>query len=189
MLRIIIVAIALGFALAMDAFAVSIANGMKEPSMRKKKGIMIASSFGVFQGLMPLIGYFLGALLLSKIEGVIPYVALGLLVFLGIKMIVDGFMDEDKEEHHEHLGVKLILIQSIATSIDALSVGFTISDYTLIEALITCLIVILITTFVCLLGVLMGEKFGSKLGDKAVIIGGIILILIGLEIFITGVFF
>lgn len=189
MYRIILVVIALGFALAMDAFAVSIANGMKEPNMNKKKGMLIASSFGVFQGAMPLIGYFLGSLLLSKIEWIVPYVALGLLVFLGVKMIVDGFMDDDNEEHHEHLGIKLILIQSIATSIDALSVGFTISDYTVIEALITCLIVILITTFVCLFGVLMGEKFGSKLGDKAVIVGGIILILIGLEIFITGVFF
>ena len=187
MQRIIIVAIALGFALAMDAFAVSMANGMKEPKMDKRKALFIALSFGVFQGGMPFIGYLLGSFLLSKIEWIIPYIALILLTYLGIKMIVDG--SNNKEEINDELKIKLILIQALATSIDALSVGFTISNYSLFESSITCVCVMLITGILCFMGVLMGERLGNKLKGKSVIVGGIILILIGLEIFIGGVFF
>lgn len=185
MIRIVIIAILLGVALAMDAFAISIVDGLEEPNMKKKKALFISANFGLFQGLMPFCGYLLGFVLLSKIEWLIPYVALILLTFLGVRMLIDGFTHNEEEKIH-HLGIKVILLQAVATSIDALSVGFTISNYTFIEALITCLIVTFMTFIICLFGVIMGEKFGKKLGNKAILLGGIILIAIGLEIFITS---
>ena len=145
--------------------------------------------FGLFQGVMPLLGYFVGAQILTKIEWIIPWVALGILGFLGVKMIRDGIKGEEDEECCSSLTIKLILIQALATSIDALSVGFTISDYKVIEALVCTGIVALITFIICFIAVFIGKKFGNKLGNKAVIFGGIILVLIGIEIFISGMFF
>ena len=188
MTAIIITSIFLGIGLAMDACAVSMANGLKEPNMKINKTVFIALMFGLFQGLMPLIGYFVGAQVLTKIEWIIPWVALIILGFLGSKMIHDGIKGED-EEVNKDLTIKLILVQALATSIDALSVGFTISDYKVVEAIISTGIVALITFFICFCAVFIGKKFGTKLGNKAVIFGGVILILIGIEIFISGMFF
>ena len=188
MTTIIITSIFLGIGLAMDACAVSMANGLKEPNMNINKTIFIALMFGLFQGLMPLIGYFVGAQILTKIEWIIPWVALIILGFLGGKMIMDGIKGEDEEDNKD-LTIKLVLIQALATSIDALSVGFTISDYKVLEALICTGLVAIITFIICFSAVFIGKKFGTKLGNKAVIFGGVILILIGIEIFISGMFF
>ena len=188
MTTIIITSIFLGIGLAMDACAVSMANGLKEPNMNINKTIFIALMFGLFQGLMPLIGYFVGAQILTKIEWVIPWVALIILCFLGGKMIHDGLIGED-EEINKDLTIKLILVQALATSIDALSVGFTISDYNVLEAIISTGLVAIITFIICFSAVFIGKKFGTQLGNKAVIFGGGILILIGIEIFISGMFF
>lgn len=187
MIEVGITSLFLGIGLAMDACAVSMANGMKEPNMKLRKTLFISLMFGLFQGLMPLIGYLIGSQLLTKIEWIIPWVALGILGILGIKMIIDGVKGE--EEEIKDLTLKLIFIQAIATSIDALSVGFTISNYSLIDAFLCTGMVALITFFICVGAVFIGKKFGDKLGSKAVIIGGIILTLIGLEIFITALFF
>lgn len=188
MTTIIITSIFLGIGLAMDACAVSMANGLKEPNMKINKTLFIALMFGLFQGLMPLLGYFVGAQVLTKIEWIIPWVALIILGFLGGKMIMDGIKGEDEEDNKD-LTIKLVLIQALATSIDALSVGFTISDYKVLEALICTGLVALITFIICFCAVFVGKKFGTKLGNKAVIFGGIILILIGIEIFVSGIFF
>ena len=130
----------------------------------------------------------MGSQILTKIEWIIPWAALIILGYLGGKMIYDGIKGE-KEADEKALTLKVILIQAIATSIDALSVGFTISDYTLIEALVCVGCVAVITFVICVGAVFIGRKFGTKLGNKAILIGGIILIAIGIEIFISGMFF
>jgi putative Mn2+ efflux pump MntP len=178
----------LGIALAMDACAVSMTNGLNEPCMKLKKVIVIAFMFGLFQGAMPLIGYFLGHALLSLIEPYIPWIALVILSFLGVRMIIEGSKKNDCEEVKK-LTFTVLIIQAIATSIDALSTGLAIADYTPINAIICASIVMLVTAIICVCAVYIGKKFGTKLGCRAEIMGGIILIAIGLEIFITGVFF
>ena len=187
----IIVSLFLGFGLAMDACAVSMTNGFTEPQMKMRKTILIAIMFGFFQGFMPLIGYAIGATIIEYIEEFIPWIALALLCFIGGKMIVEAVKEnageENKEDKIKGLTFKALIIQSIATSIDALSVGLTIADYTLTKA-ITCASIIAVVTFlVSFIAVFLGKKFGTRFGNKAEIIGGIILILIGLEIFITGI--
>ena len=172
----------------MDACAVSMANGLKENKMKLNKIIFIALMFGVFQGAMPLIGYLVGSQILTKFDWIIPWAALGILGYLGGKMIYDGIKGEE-ELDDKSLNFKVIFVQAIATSIDALSVGFTISDYKLIEALVCVGCVAAITFAICVGAVFIGKKFGTKLGNKAILIGGIILLLIGLEIFISGMFF
>jgi len=171
----------------MDACAVSMANGLKESKMKVPKILLIALMFGVFQGGMPLIGYFIGSATLNKISWSIPYLALGLLSIIGIRMILDGVKKEE-DINEESLTFKVILLQAIATSIDALTVGFTISNYLLLEALISVLMISVITVVVCFIGVLIGKKFGITLGNKSQIFGGVILLIIGVEIFLKGVF-
>lgn len=178
-----------GIALAMDAFSVSIANGMNEPNIKVKKAFLISGIFAFFQALMPLIGWLCVHTILEKFsifEKFIPYIALGLLSFLGIKMILDGRKkDDDKKVVIGFIG---LIVQGIATSIDALSVGFTIANMVFIEALVCCLIIAIITFIICFIGVYIGKKFGNKFDDKAELIGGIILIIIGIEIFLTNIF-
>ena len=186
----IITAFFLGIGLAMDACAVSMANGLKEKTMKYRKILIIALLFGLFQGFMPLIGYAVGSSILTKIEWIIPWVALILLGIIGVNMILEGIDPEDDEEENDKtsLTFKVLLVQAFATSIDALSVGFTISNYKLFEAIISSSIICCVTAIICLFAVNIGKKFGTKLGNKAEIIGGIILILIGIEIFVTGIF-
>lgn len=192
MIKIIITSFFLGIGLAMDACAVSMANGLKEPKMKLRKIILIAFMFGFFQALMPFIGYLVGSAFLTKISGIIPYVALILLGIVGGKMLFEGIDSKDEiddESKSKELTFKVLIIQAIATSIDALSVGFTISDYKMIEALISVTIIAIVTFIICVGAVFIGKKFGTKLGKKAEILGGIILIAIGIEIFVSGVFF
>lgn len=189
MLQIILTSLLLGVGLAMDACAVSMANGLNEPHMKVGKVLLISALFGIFQGVMPLMGYFVGAATLSKIQWIIPWIALILLAFIGGKMLYDGIKKPEELVEKKNLDCKAILMQCIATSIDALSVGFTIANYTLIEAFICILIVAIVTFTICVCAVYIGKKFGNHLGSKAEIIGGVILILIGLEIFIQGIFF
>ena len=183
----------LGVGLAMDAFSVSMANGLNEPKMRVRRMCLIAGVFAFFQALMPLTGWFCVHNLVrffSVFEKFIPWIALILLAFIGGKMLIEGIKGNDEEDGDggSNLGFKLLMVQGIATSIDALSVGFTISEYGFLMALVCALIISAVTFVICMLGVIIGKKFGTKLAGKASILGGVILILIGLEIFITGVF-
>lgn len=180
---------ALGFGLAMDAFSVSLANGLHEPKMKLKRMLVIAGTFAFFQFLMPLLGWICVHTLLEYFNAfskLIPYIALGLLAFIGGKMLIEGIKGEEGES--EEVGKGALFVQGIATSIDALSVGFTIAHYQLLEALIASLIIGAVTLVICLAGLKIGRTFGMKLAGKASILGGVILIAIGLEIFITGVF-
>ena len=184
--------ILLGIGLAMDAFSVSLANGLNEPCMRKRRMCKIAGIFGFFQALMPMIGWICVHTIVQyfqSFEALIPWIALGLLGYIGGKMLWEGIHDHG-EDPCTKPGVTFqeLLVQGVATSIDALSVGFTIAEYDMIHALISCVIIGAVTLGICLTGLYLGRKFGTKLAGKAGIIGGIILIVIGLEIFISGVF-
>ena len=183
--------ILLGVGLAMDAFSVSMANGLNEPNMKRKKMTIVALVFAGFQALMPMIGWICVHTVVqyfTAFEKLIPWIALGLLGFIGGKMLIEGI--KNKEEEIEAVGVGLsgLLVQGVATSIDALSVGFTISDYGFVMAFVCAMIIAAVTFFICMEGLLIGKKFGTKLSNKASILGGVILIVIGIEIFVTGVF-
>ena len=180
----------LGVGLAMDAFSVSLANGLHDPHMSRRRGTIIAGTFAGFQAAMPMLGWVCVHTiveLFSSFEVFIPWIALALLGYIGGKMLVEGIKGEEAEEAAE-LSAGALFVQGVATSIDALSVGFTISEYGWGMALVCSLIIAVVTFFLCAAGLSLGKKFGTKLSGKASILGGVILIGIGLEIFVTGVF-
>ena len=185
--------ILLGIGLAMDAFSVSLADGLNEPCMKKKKMTLVALVFAVFQALMPLIGWLCVHTIVQYFHTLtvfVPWVAFILLGFIGGKMLHEGITckTDDCACKKESIRFGALLVQGVATSIDALSVGFTIATYDIFMAL-TCAVIIAAVTFgICLLGVYLGKKFGTYFSGKASIFGGIILIAIGLEILITSFF-
>lgn len=181
--------ILLGIGLAMDAFSVSLANGLNEPRMKRSKLLGIAAVFGFFQALMPLIGWICIHTIVQYFtwfEKLIPWIALLLLGYIGGKMLCEGIHCKGECPEKSKLSLGALLVQGIATSIDALSVGFTIADYSPIEALASALIIAVVTFAICIGGLVIGKKAGTKLAGKAGILGGIILIFIGIEIFVTN---
>ena len=184
--------IMLGVGIAMDAFSVSLANGLNEPCMKRRKMCGIAALFAFFQALMPLLGWICIHTVVQyfqSFERLIPWIALGLLGFIGGKMLYEGITakcGEGNEPDCRGVTFGALIVQGIATSIDALSVGFTIADYGLGEALLSALLIAAVTFFICLGGILIGRRVGTCLAGKAGILGGAILIFIGLEIFITS---
>ena len=187
--------ILLGIGLAMDAFSVSLANGLEEPDMKKYRMCFMAGIYAFFQFAMPMIGWICVHTIIKyfeKFELLVPWIALILLLYIGGKMIWEAFHDKQDEETDNQktkLIFSVLLLQGIATSIDALSVGFTIADYGLIMAFVASLIIAVVTFVICMIGLLIGKKAGQYLSSKATILGGIILILIGIEIFVKGIFF
>ena len=185
-----VLSVGLGISLAIDAFSVSLANGLNEPNMKKPKMCAVAGIFSFFQFLMPMLGWLCIHTILQyfkSFEKLIPYIALGLLGYIGGKMIYDGIKHEDCEECRS-TGFAGLIVQGIATSIDALSAGFTITEYSTLEAFVCCGIIAVVTFALCLSGVAIGKRFGTKIANRASIFGGSILIIIGLEIFITSFF-
>ncbi len=182
----------LGVGLAMDAFSVSLANGLNEPCMRRRRMCAMAGVFAGFQFVMPMIGWFCVSAVANAFavfSRFIPWIAFALLGFIGGKMLVEGIFD--KEENvcgKAAVGVAALMMQGVATSIDALSVGFTIAEYNWLQALVCSLVIAAATFVICVGGVLIGRKAGMKLAGKAGILGGAILIAIGMKIFIEGVF-
>ena len=172
--------ILLGIGLAMDAFSVSMANGLNEPFMSRKRMTAMALVYAGFQFLMPVVGWVCVHTIVScfnAFQKFIPWIALFLLLYIGGKMLIEGIRDKKEDgEEGKRLGKGTLLIQGIATSIDALSVGFTISEYNGV------------TFLICMGGLQIGKKVGTKLAGKASVLGGIILIAIGVEIFVTGIF-
>ena len=179
-----------GVGLAMDAFSVSLANGLNEPKMKKNRMCKIAGVFAFFQFLMPMIGWVCVHTVVQyfqAFERFIPWIALFLLLYIGGSMLLEGIKGGEEEEEH-YVGKRALLMQGIATSIDALSVGFTIADYGFMMAFVCSVIIAVVTFFICYGGLEIGKKVGTKLSNKAAILGGAILIFIGIEIFVTGVF-
>lgn len=180
----------LGVALSMDAFSISLANGLKNAKMTLNKMMSISGVFAIFQAIMPLIGWVCVHAIVEHFkmfEKYIPFISLILLLFIGIKMLVENKKNNDSDNEDKNLTITTLLIQGIATSIDALSVGFTIAEYEFPMAMVCVSIIAVITFFICLFGVFIGKKFGNKFSQKAEVFGGVILILIGIEIFITGI--
>ena len=183
--------ISTGVGLAMDAFSVSLTDGLSEPKMKQKKMLTIAGLFVLFQAVMPLAGWFCVHTLVSyfnAFEPFIPWIALALLAYIGGKMLYEGIKCEGEECKLVRLGFGTLLIQGVATSIDALSVGFTISDYNLIEALICAIVIAAVTFIICYAGIIIGRRIGTAISGKAQIFGGTILIIIGIWIFLKGTF-
>lgn len=178
-----------GVGLAMDAFSVSLANGLNEPKMKKSRICLIAGTFAGFQILMPLIGWFCVhtiAELFGVFQKFIPWIALILLLYIGGKMLLEGIRNKEDETEKTAVGLGELMVQGIATSIDALSVGFTIASYDAAHAVMESAIIGIVTFAICVAGLLIGRKAGTKLAGKASILGGIILIAIGIEIFVSG---
>lgn len=176
------------FALSMDAFAVSITKGITLNKINKQIAFKIAFFFGLFQGVMPFIGWFLGIRFESYIKSIDHWIAFFLLSFIGIKMILDAKeVDNDvlntNEKYNSLYSInnKELIILSIATSIDALAVGISFA-FLNIDIVPICLSIGIITFLVCFIGVIIGKKIGAMFKNYAQIIGGIILILIGLNI-------
>ena len=191
-IRFFVSSILLGVGLAMDAFSVSLANGLNDPAMKKKRMCSVAGVFAFFQAFMPMTGWLLVHTMLryfKMFEPFIPWIALALLAFIGGKMLIEGIRGGEEDVKRETLTAWVLFIQGIATSIDALSVGFTIADYNCGQALMASMIIALVTFVICIAGLVIGKKCGTKLSSKASVLGGVILIGIGVEIFITGVFF
>lgn len=182
----------LGVGLAMDAFSVSLANGLNEPYMKKSRMCGIAGVFAFFQALMPMLGWLCIHTIVNvfqAFEKCIPWIALVLLGFIGGKMLLEGVKGgDDDDDELKAVGFAGLMVQGIATSIDALSVGFTIADYDFWTALLAAVIIAVVTFFICFGGLEIGKKVGTRLAGKANILGGVILIFIGLEIFLTSMF-
>ena len=181
----VIESILLGVGLAMDAFSVSAVTGLNEPEMTKKRMGIVAGTFGLFQTAMPIIGWFCVHEIAEYFESfrrITPLLALILLLYIGGKMLISGIHGVD-QDNKPALSFGDLMIQGLATSIDALSVGFTIAEYNWINAISSSLIIGVVTFIICIGGLLIGRAFGTKLSGKAQILGGVILILIGVKIF------
>lgn len=181
----------LGVGLAMDAFSVSLADGLHDPEMKPRKACGIAILFAIFQGMMPLIGWVCIHTIVQyfrAFEKLIPWIALILLGYIGVNMLRDGICEcrEGEDCKCQELTLPVLLLQAVATSIDALSVGFTIADYDFSAALVAVLLIAAVTFVICLTGVELGKKVGTRISGKAGILGGCILIFIGLQIFIQN---
>lgn len=182
----------LAVGLSMDAFAVSVTNGMTKKNVTLGWTVGIAACFGLFQGLMPTLGYFLGSTFTQYITRFDHFVALILLGFIGGKMLLDGIKCGDEcDMSVTTLTLGALLVQGVATSIDALAVG--VSFAAVMDSMTLALAaagIITVTTFLfSFVGVLIGKKFGDVLNNKAQIVGGLILIAIGVKIFVDHVFF
>lgn len=181
--------ILLGVGLAMDAFSVSLANGLHEPRMARGKMCGVAGVFAFFQALMPMAGWICVHTVVRyfrSFERAVPWIALILLCFIGGKMLFEKTEGEMSSCQGRGVDGPTLLIQGVATSIDALSVGFTIADYELSAAMAAAAVIAAVTWVICMAGLSIGKKAGMRLAGKANILGGIILIFIGVEIFISG---
>ena len=192
----------LGVGLAMDAFSVSVANGLADSGMNKGRMFSIAGTFAGFQFLMPMIGWLLvteAARVFKWFSPLIPWIALVLLLIIGGGLLKDGIEElreskagtakEAEPEETARLTFRALMMQGVATSIDALSVGFTTASYNSMQALVSSLIIGVVTLIICLAGLRIGRRLGELLAGRASILGGLILIGIGLEIWVKGVFF
>lgn len=170
----------LGIGLAMDAFAVSICKGLSMKKMNWKNAMIIAFYFGVFQAIMPAIGYFLGTTFESFVTTIDHWLAFILLSIIGGNMIKESF-DNEEEKKNDRVDFKTMIVLALATSIDALAVGITFAFFD-VNLILAISIIGVITFFVSLLGVKVGNRFGDKYQNKAELMGGIILVLLGIKI-------
>ena len=177
--------ILLGIALAVDALAVSIANGIKYYNYTKKNMFLASISFGVFQAVLPLLGYFVFTPFIKYVDSIDHWIVLILLSYLGIDMIKDSFKKDEEINTQEKFTFKILMFESVATAIDALSVGITLPSLAL-NPYMSCFIIGLSTTVICFIGHALGKKIGMLLKNKALLFGGIVLIAIGIKEVLEG---
>ena len=170
-----------GIGLAMDAFAVSICKGLSMKTMSWKKAIIVGLYFGIFQALMPVIGYFLGSTFETIVTKVDHWIAFGLLSFIGINMLKEAFGKRGEENQNDRVDFKTMSILAIATSIDALAVGITFA-FLKVNMMLATLMIGIVTFVICVIGVKIGNKFGDQYERKAEVVGGLILIFMGIKI-------
>jgi putative Mn2+ efflux pump MntP len=183
--------ILLGVGLAMDAFSVSMANGLQNPGMSRKRMLGIAGTFAGFQFLMPVIGWICVHTISERFtafQKMVPWIAFFLLIFIGGKMVLEGIKGTEEIEEEIRISKSELIVQGIATSIDALSVGFTIASYSATQAFTASLLIAVTTLVICAAGVRIGRYFGMRLAGRASILGGVILIAIGCKILFGGGF-
>lgn len=202
--ELIITSILLGVGLAMDAFSVSLADGLEEKDLNAARVLTIAGTFAAFQFLMPLAGWLLvhtAAEMFTSFQKFIPWIALILLLYIGGKMLIEGIRGSRSKEgaegpgevHEEsaagsgRLSAADLALQGVATSIDALSVGFTIAAYSAFTAFASSAIIGAVTLVICIAGLHLGRKIGTYIAGKASVFGGVILIAIGIEIWMRGI--
>ncbi|MGN0612887.1 MAG: manganese efflux pump MntP family protein [Porcipelethomonas sp.] len=181
--------ILIGIGLSMDAFAVSVTNGLCCNNIRKSTAAATGLCFGGFQGLMPLIGYFLGIGFAKYISAFDHIIALVLLGFIGGQMIWESFKKDEEECHGNKLTAKMLFMQGIATSIDALAVGVSFAAMRNVNIFFAAAAICCITFVFSVAGVYIGRKSGTFLNNKAQLVGGLILVGIGIKIFVEHVFF
>lgn len=169
--------------LSMDAFAASVCKGLSNTKNKLKNSLIISLSFGTFQALMPLIGYYLGNIMSDKIIKYDHYIALILLTLIGISMIKES---KENDNINNNITIKEIIILSIATSIDALVVGITLS-FLQVNIFLSVSFIGITTAFICLIGFYLGNFIGNRLNKYSKLLGGIILITIGIKIFIEHI--
>ena len=172
--------------LSMDAFAVSIGKGLTVSQLKPRHSLTVGLWFGLFQALMPMLGYLLAAKFSTLVAAFDHWIAFLLLALIGSNMIREACSD-DPEKHTHDFAPRTMFILAVATSIDALSVGVTQASYNLAMELVSSLIIAAVTFVICMAGIFIGKKFGTHLAGKAAILGGIILIVIGIQIFLTGI--
>lgn len=194
-LNIILVSVSM----AVDCMTIGATDGIQEPNMKKRKIFFIAFIFGLFQGLMPVIGYFVGYYFKDKLEAYIPWIAFSLLTLLGLKNIFEWAKERikakkekdnpetEKEETKKELSIPTILVQGIATSIDALSIGFVYLNYSVTNAMIVFSIIAVVTFSLSLLTIFLGKKIGGWLENWSGLIAGIVFIGIGLKILLESI--
>ena len=175
----------IGVGLSMDAFAVSVCKGLAMKKMDIKKALVCSLYFGVFQALMPLIGFLLGSGFKNVVSSIDHWIAFVLLGIIGINMIKEA---KSCDVVNDSMDVKTMLTLAVATSIDALAIGVTFA-FLKVSIIPAVSIIGLITFFCCFIGVKLGSVFGEKLKSKAEIMGGVMLILIGTKILIEHLFF
>ena len=189
MIVIVFNSILLGLGLAMDAFSVSVAEGLAEPEMKSSRMFLISGTFAVFQFAMPVIGWLLILLLVDAFEGlanVVPFIAFALLAFIGGKMILES-MNQRKTENAAVTSIPGLLALGLATSLDALSAGTTMTEYDRTQVIIGSLIIGAMTLIVCFSGIIIGKKIGDRFSSKAGILGGCVLLSIALKSLIEGI--
>lgn len=185
----------------MDAVAVSVSNGIADHKMKWGKVLLISGAFGLFQGIMPFLGYLLGSLFARFIEIIAPYLAFVLLGFIGGKMMFEAIRDirhpelkksEDESKNYTHLTIGVLFVQAVATSIDAFAVGVNMACYESAGTLampvwLACVVIACITFLLCIIAVLVGKKTGDVFSDKATLAGGIILVIIAIKMLVEGI--
>lgn len=174
----------LAVGLSMDAFAVSVCKGLSVEKVKVKHYFIVGSWFGGFQALMPAIGYLIGSAFERYITAVDHWIAFGLLVFLGVKMIIEAFKKGD-EEMNASFGFKAMLVLALATSIDALAVGVTFALLPDVNIVFAVLFIGVITFALSSAGLKIGNVFGARFKNKAEIVGGVILVLMGVKILLS----